>query len=387
MSIKFCRLTRATIRALKPGKSITEHGITAERLSDGDTRYSVNVMVDGERIHRTIGTESAGTTRHQAEQFIEQVRSDARADRLSLPKGRKLALSFAKAADDYIARLEQSGGRNLEVKRQHLRDHLNPTFGTMRLDAIKPFAVERYKREKRSAGLSAATINRTLATLSHLFGRAVEWEWIDRIPARPKMLDEGNGRIVALSDEETGRLIQAAGASYDTDLILFVQIALGTSMRHGEILRVRWEHLDLANRRLYIPQAKAGARTQPITVSLADTLTREREMRVDRTGWIFPSRYRNSTIGHRESFEHSFRRAVIDAGLDPRVVTPHTLRHTAVTRLVQAGVDLPTIQAISGHKTIKMVLRYAHVSAPHVDEAMSALDADPVPVTRRAVSH
>jgi integrase len=220
-----------------------------------------------------------------------------------------------------------------------------------------------------------------------LFGRAVEWEWIDRIPARPKMLDEGNGRIVALSDEETGRLIQAAGASYDTDLILFVQIALGTSMRHGEILRVRWEHLDLANRRLYIPQAKAGARTQPITVSLADTLTREREMRVDRTGWIFPSRYRNSTIGHRESFEHSFRRAVIDAGLDPRVVTPHTLRHTAVTRLVQAGVDLPTIQAISGHKTIKMVLRYAHVSAPHVDEAMSALNADPVPVTRRAVSH
>ena len=59
-----------------------------------------------------------------------------------------------------------------------------------------------------------------------------------------------------------------------------------------------------------------------------------------------------------------FRDAVVRAGLDPATITPHTLRHTAITRLVQAGVDLPTVQRISGHRTLAMVLRYSHVSAP-----------------------
>ena len=50
------------------------------------------------------------------------------------------------------------------------------------------------------------------------------------------------------------------------------------------------------------------------------------------------------------------------------------MRHTAITRLVQAGVDLPTIQRISGHMTLAMMLRYAHVSGAHVDRAVAALD-------------
>jgi hypothetical protein len=44
------------------------------------------------------------------------------------------------------------------------------------------------------------------------------------------------------------------------------------------------------------------------------------------------------------------------------------------TRLVRAGVDLPTIQKISGHKTLAMVLRYVHIHGQHIDEAIRALD-------------
>ena len=49
------------------------------------------------------------------------------------------------------------------------------------------------------------------------------------------------------------------------------------------------------------------------------------------------------------------------------------MRHTAITRLVEAGVDLPTIQRISGHKTLTMVLRYTHVHGTHIDLAIKAL--------------
>ena len=69
-----------------------------------------------------------------------------------------------------------------------------------------------------------------------------------------------------------------------------------------------------------------------------------------------------------------FRRTVIRAGLNPAKLTPHVLRHTAITGLVKAGVDLPTIQRISGHKTLVMVLRYTQLSDSHIDSAVAHLD-------------
>ena len=109
MSLRFSRLTRRAVRQLEVGRKITENGIAAEKLINGDVRYSVNIMVDGRRIHRVIGKESDGITRTQCEEFVEQARTDARAGRLSLPKGRKLALSVAGRAvnrdlEDYLAK-------------------------------------------------------------------------------------------------------------------------------------------------------------------------------------------------------------------------------------------------------------------------------------------
>ena len=121
MSIRFFRLTRPAIRRLKPGDRITEHGITAERLADGDTRISVNIMVDGERIHRVIGRESDGTTRTQAEAFIERARTEAREQRLSLPSGRKLHLVFAEAAKLYLHELKEVDGKDYANNEQHLQ--------------------------------------------------------------------------------------------------------------------------------------------------------------------------------------------------------------------------------------------------------------------------
>ena len=94
----------------------------------------------------------------------------------------------------------------------------------------------------------------------------------------------------------------------------------------------------------------------------------------DPKGWIFPSlRPGLSRLGHRTHMGRPFQRAVIRAGLDPKMVTPHVMRHTAITNLVQSGVDLPTIQRISGHKTLAMVLRYTHVHGRHIDRAVSVL--------------
>jgi integrase len=374
MTLRFIRLSRDAVRKLKPGQRINEHGIVAERLASGDVRWSIGVMIGGRRVHRVVGTESSGTTRFQAEQLIEKVKTDARADRLDLSKGRKAPLTFAKAAADYINRLEQTGGKNIYVKKLHFRSHLIPAFGTKRLSEIAQIDVERYKRNRRNAGAAAATCNRELSTLGHLFTMALEWAWIDRLPVRVKKLQEENSRIITLSDTEIDRLLKAAIAGSDPDVWLFIEVARATGMRHREILRIQWKDCDLTNRRIFLPRAKAGARTQPITQTLADVLHREKAMRSDQEGWIFPARHGDSTKGHLDNLGRQFRAAVIAAGLDPKAVTPHTLRHSVVTKLVQSGADLMTVMAISGHKSLKMVQRYSHISAPHIDEAIKALD-------------
>lgn len=151
MSLRFNRLTRTAIRALSAGSKINEHGITAERQSNGDCRYSINIMVDGQRIHRVIGRESEGVTREQAERTIEVLRTRAREERLDLPTGRKTLRTFAEAATEYLKRLEetlsegQKGFYDLPNKRRNLNGYLVPYFGKHRADKISSFLVKHYQ--------------------------------------------------------------------------------------------------------------------------------------------------------------------------------------------------------------------------------------------------
>jgi integrase len=374
MSLRFTNLDRISIRAMKPGEKVTEHGVTVARLKNGDARYSVNVMVDGQRIHRVIGLESDGVTRTQCEDFIEARRTEAREGRLSLPQGRKTHLTFSQSADDFITRLEETGGKNIKAKKRQFRMYLKPFFKSQRLNAISTFTVDRYKKRRLDAGANPGTVNRELATLSHLFTMALKWKWVKERPCYFELLKESKGRIIALSDEEADSLLTAAVADEDPDCWLFVLFGLNTAMRHTEILCTRYDQVDFDKLRLYVPDAKAGQREQPITPELASTLKNELSMRDDQEGWIFPSpRPGASSTGHRERMGKPFRRAVIAAELDPATITPHVMRHTAITNLVKAGVDLPTIQKISGHKTLAMVLRYTHVHGTHIDEAIKSI--------------
>ena len=181
MARAFHKLTRSTLRSLRPGKKLTEHGITFERLPNGDGVFSVNIMVDGQRIHRVIGRESEGVVRGQAEQFIEKARSEAREGRLSLPSGRKTQLGFAEAAKKYVARLTETNGKNMSVKRRHFNRYLIPFFGAQRLDSISTFTVDRYKRRRLDAGARNGTVNLELATLSHLMNCAIEWGAVRKV--------------------------------------------------------------------------------------------------------------------------------------------------------------------------------------------------------------
>jgi integrase len=369
----FQKLTRPNIRKLAPGQKLTENGIGFERLTNGDGVYTVNIMVDRVRIHRVIGRESEGATRTQCETFIEVTRTAAREERLALPSGRKVALTFPEASKEYLANLEEIGGKGVDRKRRQLDLHLKPFFREKALSKITSFELERYKKHRVDNGASFATVNRELAVLSHLFSMGVEWKWLTHRPAKINRYKEDNGRITYLTVEQCSDILEAAKADVSPHIYLYSLIALSTAMRMSEILSIRRENVDTGRRRIYIPKAKAGAREQPMTVELASYLAKHMETLPKGTEWLFPSVASKS--GHLATIRKAHRRVVKAAGLDPDIVVRHTFRHTAVTHLVQAGVDLPTVQKISGHKTLSMVARYAHANGAHIDAAMERLES------------
>ena len=381
MALRFQRLTRPAIRGLSIGGRIAEHGIIAERLRTGDIRYAVNVMIDGQRVHRVIGRESEGVTREQAERAVESFRTKAREGRLDLPTGRKTHRTFREAGEAYLQNLEDTllpgvkGYQDLPNKKRHIRAQLIPYFKDQRAEKISDFAIQHFARQRLEAGAKLATVNRELSTLSHMMNRMVQWKWI-RAGDRPTIAkgEEDRKKIVILSGANQSALMRGGIGDQDPATWLFIAFGLNTAMRHTEILRVRWDEIDFESSRLQIPNAKAGQRVQPITSSLCAMLENERKSRDDKIGFVFPHRRQGGKTPYRKNMGRQFERAVIRAGLDPAKVTPHVMRHTAITSLVQAGIDLPTIQRISGHKTLAMVMRYVHLADDHIDTAIAALD-------------
>lgn len=385
MALRFQKLTRPEIRNLGIGSRIAEHGIIVERMKSGDLRFSVNVMIDGQRVHRVIGRESEGVTREQAERAIEIFKTKAREERLDLPSARKTHKLFREAATDYLDRLTstlvpgQKGFADLPNKRRNVKKYLAPYFGNHHLHKISSFTVKHYVRQRFDEGAKLASINRELATLSHVFTMAVSWKWMkaDNRPAIEKET-EAQKQIDILDDKQQHDLMRAAIADQDAQTWLFVAIGINTAMRHSEILRIRWEQINFGTMKIHLPTAKAGQREQPMTKALAAMLATERKQRDDQKGWLFPVTRSHSKTPNRQSMEDQFARAVVRAGLDPAKVTPHTMRHTAITRLVQSGVDLPTIQRISGHKTLTALMRYVHLTGVHIDAAIAKIDS-PLP--------
>ena len=396
MSRLFSKLTRPSMRSLEKGKRISEHGIKFERRKSGDGVFSVNIMVDGLRIHRVVGRESDGTTRTQAEEFIDKLRRDAKDGRLKLPKGRKRPLTIREAAAQYLDRLIESDGKDVKAKKMRLGLHIVPFLGHLTLSSITNFDVERYKKHRQSeppmlhprgkkidfAGrqsstVKPSTINRELAVLSHLLSKASEWGWIERSAVRIRRYKESGGRINYLTIEQAKRLSDCAKADRSPVIYPFIVIALETSMRKMEILGIRKENVFPDQRTIYIPnvvgETKSGSRQQPITQHLADYLAAYISAAQPGTPWLFPSPGAKS--GHVMDIRKVFRRVVEAAGLDPDEIVRHTLRHTAITHLVQAGVDLPTVKRISGHKTLAMVERYAHQNGTHIEAAMDKLES------------
>lgn len=252
--------------------------------------------------------------------------------------------------------------------KKYMISMLGDRFGNLPLMNFSTMLIEQFQTDLLSNKKAPATVNRYLATLKHMFTKAVEWEMVHeevlKKVHRVKFLQEENGRLRYLSQDECRELINAC-----TDHLRPIVItALNTGMRKGEILSLEWDkHVDLRNSIIHLDKTKNGKRREiPINDTVRETL--KGLVRRIHSPYVFTdkkgARYQDVKI--------SFVTAVKRAGI--KDFTFHDLRHTFASHLVMAGVDLITIKELLGHSSLKMVLRYAHLASSHKVNAMNVLD-------------
>jgi integrase len=150
-------------------------------------------------------------------------------------------------------------------------------------------------------------------------------------------------------------------------------LALETGMRRGEQYSMEWDRVDLERRQLLLLKTKNGtARVVILTASAVKALEELRQRRNPDSKWVCLTRYGEPMVSPRAWFELVMEEAIKK---NPALhdVTWHIFRHTYISRLVMAGVDLRTVQELAGHKDIKMTTRYAHLAPSHKLAAVDRL--------------
>lgn len=218
---------------------------------------------------------------------------------------------------------------------------------------------------------SPSTANRYMAALSHALNIAVnEWGWLDDTPMRKiRHLKESKGRDRFLDEEELEKLLEACRESDNKYLLTIVLLAISTGARKSKILGLTWKEVDLKAGAIRLTVTKNGdSRAVPLCGParvLVENMAKER--RID-TPLLFPGKNPASPVEIRKPWVAALEKAEIEN------FCFHDLRHTAGSYLAMNGATLVEIADVLGHKTLQMVKRYAHLSAPHTAEVVKRMN-------------
>jgi integrase len=281
-------------------------------------------------------------------------------------------ITFNELADKYaeICRFEKSyptfKGRIIPV--------LRGAFGDRLLSQISSLDVENYRNARR-AGISrrgtvrsAARVNRELAVLKNSLNKAVRWGFLDSSPFAkfskddPIMFKEEGGRLRYLTEAECEALLTQCSSH----LRPIVKFALNTGMRKGEILALRWEHVVKGI--AYVYKSKSGKpRLVPLNEAAREVVREMRQKNQLRSPYVFCGRDGGPWRELKDGFAGACRRAEL---VDFRF---HDLRHTFASHLAMRGYSMKVIADLLGHTSLAMVMRYAHLSPGHLQEAVNSL--------------
>ncbi len=218
--------------------------------------------------------------------------------------------------------------------------------------------------------LSARTVAMQTAALRFFFCRTLKRNYpVEEVPYPkvPRRLPN------ILTTEEVGRLIDAARNLFHRALIM---TAYSTGLRRAEVCQLKVEDIDSQRMVIHVRQGKGKRnRDVPLSPKLLETLREYWRWMKPKT-YLFPGTVKGLRADKPISTKMVWlacQEAAKRAGID-KPVWPHLLRHSFATHLLEGGADLPTVQCLMGHSSLKHTSVYLHVSERHIRAAGSPLD-------------
>ena len=253
---------------------------------------------------------------------------------------------------------------------------IEPVIGKMPFKDIRPFHLERIKKNLADAGRSARSIQYAFAVVRQVFNHAIKNEiFFGESPTkkvtRPKV---DNKRERFLKQEEAQLLLEDVRAR-SQQLYEIAFISLYSGLRAGEIFKLTWSCIDCDEGTIRVMDSKGGLnRTAHMTETVREIFSSKEKAAP--TNLIFKNR-KGDMI---KEVSNAFGRAVKDLGFNNGIDDPrqkayfHTLRHTFASWLVQSGESLYTVKELLGHSTMAMTERYSHLASKNLKNAIKKLE-------------
>ena len=225
---------------------------------------------------------------------------------------------------------------------------------------IRAFLVELTERRR-----SVSTFNQAISAFAFFYREVVRREWHLMVPRQrpPQRLP------MTLSADEVRRLLDAVTTLRERAIM---EIAYSSGLRLGEVLNLKITDIDSGQMLIRVKRGKGDKdRNVMLAASLLETLRAYWKQSKPR-GWLFPGQG-----GQRPLTPTVVQRAFTVAKEKARIDKPvsfHSLRHSFATHLLESGVNVRTIQALLGHRSLGTTERYTHVAGGYLRETRSPLD-------------
>jgi len=288
-----------------------------------------------------------------------------------------------------------AAGNTLDAYRRDL-EHV-AAFLARRQCALRDAAsadLRAYLAALSRAGMAPTTAARRLSTLRQFYRFLVaEGHRTDDPTAALDSPRRGRPLPKILSEAEVEALLAAARAQTGRDglrLVALLEVLYATGLRISELVALPRAAVG-RDPRVLIVRGKGGKErmiplNEPARAALATYLTAERQAagadaarrRAAESKWLFPSHARGGHLT-RQRVAQMLKGLAIAAGLDPRKVSPHVLRHAFASHLLDHGADLRAVQMMLGHADISTTQIYTHV----LDERLRTLVREHHPLAKR----
>ncbi len=327
------------------------------RVAPGGTKAFVVQFRQGHQTKRkTLGTVDVlalDRARKAAKDLLAAVRLGG-----ALPSSRPNP-PFWEVLDGFLGFVRaKRAPRTAEDYAQRIEARIRPQFGSKRIRNITRSEIERWHQGKANTPRSA---NYLLAILVATFSYAVRVKIIDDAehPARGILKFEENERKRYLTLEEIaafGRALKDLEKEMAVSpwAAAALRLLVLTGARSGEVLSLRWQHVDLARAELNLPMSKTGAKR--VTLSAAAVQVLRAVPRIQGIDWVIPGRRHGERM---TSLQRPFGYITKRAGI--KEIRIHDLRHSAASIATSAGVGLPVVGALLGQSQAYTTARYSHI--------------------------